>query len=59
MEVMTGETPDASEFLVFDFYGWVKYHDPHTGLADNVFLGKWLGVAHNVGQARCSNLMDT
>jgi hypothetical protein len=29
----------------------VKYHDPSWGLSDNVFLGKWLGVAHNVGQA--------
>jgi Reverse transcriptase (RNA-dependent DNA polymerase) len=50
-EVLTGETPDASEYLNFDFYGWVKYYDPSAGLADNVFLGRWLGVAHNVGQA--------
>jgi hypothetical protein len=42
MEVMTGETPDSSEFLEFDINGWVKYHGPHTGQADNVFLGKWL-----------------
>jgi hypothetical protein len=23
-EVLTGETPDASEYLNFDFYGWVS-----------------------------------
>jgi hypothetical protein len=51
VEVLTGETPDISEYLNFDFYGWVKYYYPHIGLADNVFLGRWLGVAHNVGQA--------
>jgi hypothetical protein len=31
-EVLTGETPDASEYLNFDFYGWVKYYDPSAGL---------------------------
>jgi hypothetical protein len=50
-EVLTGETPDSSEYLNFDFYGWVKYHDPVAGVADNVFLGRWLGVAHSIGQA--------
>jgi hypothetical protein len=50
-KVMIGETPDSSEDLDFDFYGWVIYHDPHAGLAQNVFLGRWLGVAHSVGQA--------
>jgi hypothetical protein len=50
-EVMTGETPDSSEYLNFDFYSWVKYHDHTAGIADNVFLGRRLGVAHNVGQA--------
>jgi hypothetical protein len=50
-EVMKGETPDSSEYLDFDFYGWVKYHDPHAGLAENVFLGRWLGVAHSVRQS--------
>jgi hypothetical protein len=50
MDVMTGETPDSSEYLNFEFYRWVKYHDPSAGVAENVFLGHWLGVAHNVGQ---------
>jgi hypothetical protein len=50
-KVMTGETPDFSEYLDFDFYGWLKYHDPHAELAENVFLGRWLGVAYSVGQA--------
>jgi hypothetical protein len=51
VEILTGETPDISEYLNFDFYGWMKYYNPHIGLAGNVFLGRWLGVAHNVGQA--------
>jgi hypothetical protein len=59
MEVMTGETPDSLEYLEFDFYGWVKYHDPHMGLADNVFLGRCLGVAHSVSQAMTYWMLKT
>jgi hypothetical protein len=51
IEVMTGETPDNSEYTNFDFYGWVKYKDPNNGLSDDVILWGWLGVAHSVGQA--------
>jgi hypothetical protein len=35
----------------FDFFGWVKYKDPNSGLADDIALGRWLGVAHSVVQA--------
>jgi hypothetical protein len=51
IEVLTGETSDSSEYTNFDFYGWVKYKDPNSTLADDVTLGRWLGVAHSVGQA--------
>ena len=51
IEVLTGETPDCSEKLEFDLYGWVKYKDPKALLGDDVALGRWLGVAHDVGQA--------
>jgi hypothetical protein len=27
------------------------YDSPSAGVADNVFLGRWLGVAHNIRQA--------
>jgi hypothetical protein len=38
LERMTGETPDGSEFLDFDIYGWAILYDPNdqddtTGLA--------------------------
>jgi len=31
LELLTGITPDISEYLPFDFYGWVKYHDVRGG----------------------------
>lgn len=52
-EVLTGETPDTTEFIEFDFYGWVKYRDISSGLEDDVHLGRWLGVAHDIGQSMC------
>jgi hypothetical protein len=27
IEKLTGITPDVSEYLHIDYYGWVKYHD--------------------------------
>jgi hypothetical protein len=56
-ERMTGETPDASEYLNFDFYGWAFMYDPedkddYTGVACR-YLVCWLGKAKNVGQALC------
>jgi hypothetical protein len=51
LEVLTGESPDCSEYTNFDFFGWVKYKDPNNTLADDITLGRWLGVAHSVGQA--------
>jgi hypothetical protein len=51
IEVLLGETPDSSEYMNLNFFGWVKYKDPNSGLADNISLGRWLGVAHSVGQA--------
>ena len=52
LETTTGETPDISEYLVFGFYDWVKFHDIHNSGNENE-LGRWLGVAENAGQAMC------
>jgi hypothetical protein len=57
LERMTGETPDASEYLDFDFYGWALIYDPNdqddaTGLAHQKLI-QWLGSVTNVGQALC------
>ena len=46
LEEITGDTPDISEYLDFDFYAWVWYNDAKGG--DNL-KGRWLGVSHKVG----------
>ena len=48
LEVITGETPDISEYLDFGFYDWVVYRT-NAGLGE-LSLGRWLGVSHKVGQ---------
>ena len=48
MEIITGETPDISEYMDFGFYDWVWYRT-NAGLGQPE-LGKWLGVSHRVGQ---------
>jgi hypothetical protein len=46
-EEITGETPDISEYVDFDFYDWVWYWD--TPDKDNSpKIGRWLGPSHRV-----------
>ena len=50
LEAVTGDTPDISEYLDFDFYDLVWYH-PHTHPSistDSGELARWIGVAHRV-----------
>ena len=49
IEIMTGETPDISEYLDFGFYDWAWYRT-NAGLAP-AELGRWLGVSHRVGSS--------
>ena len=49
LETITGETPDTSEFMDFDFYQWIKYRDSTMDKDSPIKLGRWLGVAHDVG----------
>ena len=49
LEIVSGETPDISEYLDFAFYDWVHYRT-EAGLGP-VGLGRWLGVSHRVGQS--------
>ena len=51
-EIMTGETPDISEWLDFDFYDWIHYWD-NPDDKDSPKIGKWLGVSHRIGSALC------
>jgi len=51
-EVITGDTPDISEWVDFSFYDWVWYwHSPNS--EDNPRLGRWIGVSHRVGSTLC------
>ena len=48
LEIVTGKTPDISEYLDFEFYNWIL-HQSNAGLGE-VEVGRWLGVSHRVGQ---------
>ena len=48
LEIITGDTPDISEYLDFEFYDWVL-HRSNAGLGE-VEVGRWLGVSHRVGR---------
>ena len=48
LEIITGETPDISEYLDFGFYDWVTYRS-NAGMGTPE-IGRWLGVSHRVGQ---------
>jgi hypothetical protein len=52
-ELVTGNTPDISEYLAFEWYQPVYYYDQITFPNQRKLLGRWIGVAHNVGQAMC------
>ena len=47
LEIITGETPDISEYVDFAFYSWVTFRQ-NAGLGE-MELGRWLGVSHRVG----------
>ena len=47
-ELISGETPDISEYLDFGFYDWAIYRT-NAGLSEPN-LGRWIGVSHKVGQ---------
>ena len=40
LEIITGETPDITEYLDFSFYGWCM-HRTNAGLGES-FIGRWL-----------------
>ena len=48
LEIITGITPDISEYVDFGFYDWVVYKT-NAGVGDPE-LARWLGVSHRVGQ---------
>lgn len=58
-EMLTGTTPDISEYLDFDFYDLVWYwRSSHPSLSEHDReLARWMGVAHRVGSDMCYWLM--
>ena len=46
--MITGKTPDISEYLHFGFYDWVVFRQ-NAGVGKSE-IGRWLGVSHKVGQ---------
>jgi Reverse transcriptase (RNA-dependent DNA polymerase) len=52
-ELVTGETPDISEWIEFSFYEPVWYHTADLFPGQRRNLGRWMGVSRNVGQAMC------
>ena len=55
-----GNTPDISEYIEFEFYDYCWYWDtPQSYPHEKKGLGRWLGVAHRVGQAMVYYIMNT
>ena len=48
LEIITGETPDLSEYLDFLLYDWFTYqNNARLGVPE---VGQWMGVSHRVSQ---------
>ncbi|MGH3053527.1 MAG: hypothetical protein ACRDL7_00940, partial [Gaiellaceae bacterium] len=52
-ECVTGNTPDISEYVEFDWYQPTWYYDSSDFPEERRLLGRWLGVSHWIGQAMC------
>lgn len=52
-EILTGNTPDISEFFEDEWYQPVWYYEPTAFPEQRKHLARWIGVAHRVGQAMC------
>jgi len=52
-ELVIGNTPDISEYISFSWYQPVYYLDNTNFPEEKERIGRWIGVAHNIGQALC------
>ncbi len=52
-EMVTGTTPDISEYICFNWFQPVCYYDNTSFPEPTKHLACWIGVAHNIGQAMC------
>ena len=51
--MVTGRTPDISEYVDFSWYDFLWYYDQEDFPEAHRRRGHWLGVAHRRGQACC------
>ena len=52
-EIVAGDTPNITEWFKYDIYQPVWFYSPAVFPVEKQLLGRWLGVAHRVGQALC------
>jgi len=52
-KLVTGNTPDISEYLACEWFQPVWYYDTSSFLNATHHIGRWIGVAHIIGQAMC------
>jgi transposase len=52
-EMVTGNTPDITEYTEFSWYEPIYYYDDLPFPEAKRNIARWLGVAHRVGQALC------
>jgi hypothetical protein len=52
-EMVTGNTPDITEYVEFSWYQPIIYYEDLLFPDTKRKIARWLGVAHRVGQALC------
>jgi hypothetical protein len=49
--MVRGATPDISGYAHFSWFEWVWYRNPSSFPDEDIRLGRWLGVASDIGAA--------
>ena len=58
-EMVFGSTPDISEYVEFEFYDYCWFWDtPQSYPHEKKQIGRWLGIAHRVGQSMVYYIMN-
>ena len=58
--LVSDETGDISEFVLFKWYEWVNYRDELVKyLDDNFVLARYLGPSFDIGPAMTANLLTS
>ena len=56
--LVSGETPDISEFAEFRWYEWVKYRDTSISFPEyKMLLGRYLGPSFDIGPAMTAKIL--